>query len=126
MKKVKMGSVEILGYIGAIIWAAVVLLRGFPLSYHSTYLLLIGILPNLGAAWVLTMFAKWIVLFKLKCNITIKLHLFICTGISVLAFASEIVHDLFLGSPFDINDIIITVIAQIVIFLTPIIIKEYV
>ena len=52
--------------------------------------------------------------------------LFICTGISVLAFASEIVHDLFLGSPFDINDIIITVIAQIVIFLTPIIIKEYV
>ena len=124
MKKIKIGSVEVLGYIGNFIWVMVMFLRGSNLSFNNVSLLLLGILPNLGAAWAVTMFGKWIVIYILKQDITIKWHLFICIGVFVLAFASEIVHDLFLNSPFDIYDVIITAIAQLVIFFVPVLIKD--
>lgn len=124
MKKIKIGSVEVLAYIGTFIWVMVMFLRGSNLSFNNVSLLLLGILPNLGAAWLATLFGKWIVIYILKQDITIKMHLFICIGVFVLAFASEIVHDLFLNSPFDIYDVIITAIAQLAMFFVPILTKD--
>ena len=124
MKKIKFGSIEVLGYIGGAIWVAVILLRGISFSDNSLYLLLVGILPNLGAAWVMTMFGKWIVLFVCKQDYSIKKHCIVCLGVIVLAFASELIHDSLLNSPFDIYDIVITVIAQLTMFLIPIVTKD--
>lgn len=124
MKKIKIGSVEVLAYIGTFIWVMVMFLRGSNLSFNNVSLLLLGILPNLGAAWLATLFGKWIVIYILKQDITIKMHLFICIGVFVLAFASEIMHDLFLNSPFDIYDVIITAIAQLAMFFVPILTKD--
>ena len=124
MNKIKFGSIEILGYIGGLIWVAVILLRGVSFSNNSTYLFLIGILPNLGAAWIITMFGKWIVLFICKQDYSIKRHCIICFGVLVLALVSELIHDSFLNSPFDVCDIVITIIAQLTIFLIPIITKD--
>lgn len=124
MKKIKFGSVEILGYIGIIIWVAVTVLRGYSLSDNDIYLFFLGTLPNLGAAWVATMFGKWMMVFVLKKKITVNIHLCLCVGVFALALASEIVHDLFLHSPFDIYDIIITAIAQLVMFSIPILTKD--
>ena len=69
MKKIKFGSIEILGYIGGLIWIAVILLRGIYFSNNYMYFFLVGILPNLGAAWLITMFGKWIVLLICKQDI---------------------------------------------------------
>lgn len=124
MRKIGIGSVEILGYAGIAIWMAVLLLRMYPLSGNAAYRFCLGVLPNMGAAWCMTMFAKWGVLFVLKKEITIKRHLFICAGILTLAFGSEVVHDRMLGSPFDVYDMIITAAAQLTIFFIPILTKD--
>ena len=124
MKKIKFGSIEILGYMGGLIWVAVILLRGISFFNNSIYLFLIGILPNLGAAWVITMFSKWIILFMCKHNYSIKIHCIICFGVIIFAFVSELIHDSFLKSPFDICDIVITIIAQLTIFFIPIVTKD--
>ncbi len=124
MKKIKIGSVEILGYTGMFLWVATNLLRGISLTNNGLYLFLLGILPNLAAAWGITMFAKWVVLFILKRSITVKIHFCICVSIIFLALVSEIIHDMFLGSPFDINDMLITVVAQLLIFIIPVVTKD--
>ena len=124
MKKIKFGSTEILGYMGGLIWAAVILLRGISFSGNSVYLFLVGILPNLGAAWVITLFGKWIILFVCKQDYSIKKHCIFCFGVIILAFVSELIHDSFLNSPFDIYDIVIAIIAQLTIFLIPIAAKD--
>ena len=124
MNKIKFGSIEILGYIGGLIWIAVILLRELSLSNNSIYKFFLGILPNLGAAWVMTMFGKWILLFVFKQDYSIKKHCMICFGIVIFAFASELIHDSFLNSPFDIYDMMITIIAQLIVFFVPIVTKD--
>lgn len=124
MRKIKLGSVEILGFIGAIIWIIVILLRDYHLSNNSTYLFIIGVLPNLGSVWLAIMLGKWGVLFILKKKITVKIHLILCLGLFVLVFISEIMYDLFSNRIFDTNDIIITFVGLIVMFFIPIITKD--
>lgn len=124
MKKIRIGSIEVMGYIGIIVWVGIVFLRQYSLSDNSVYLFFRGILPNLGAAWAATMFGKWIVIFIWKRSLSVKMHLFICIGVFTLALGSEIIHHLFLNSPFDKYDILITLIAQIGIFFIPILTKD--
>ena len=124
MKKIKFGSIEVLGYLGMLIWVAVIMLRSIAFSNNSIYLFFLGILPNLGAAWTITMICKWIILFVFKQDYSLKKHCIICFGIVILAFASELIHDSFLNSPFDIYDMAITVIAQLILFFIPIITKD--
>jgi len=124
MKKIKFGSMEILGYIGLIVWIAVIQLRGMNLSGNACYIFLLGILPNLGAAWAMTMLGKWIILLLLKRAYTFRKHVMLCAGILALGLVSEIAHDLFLNSPFDIYDMLLSAAAQAVIFLLPILIKD--
>lgn len=124
MRKIYFGSVEIMGFIGIVLWIAVTFLRGYAISDNSIYLFLRGIVPNLGAAWAATMFGKWIILYVFKQKITIRIYFYLCAGIFALALISETVHDLFLNSPFDFYDIIITAIAQILMFSIPIATKD--
>ena len=124
MKKLKFGSIEILGCIGVIVWVAVIILRVSPLPNNSVILFLIGILPNLGAAWATTMFGKWIIVFVCKQNYSIKKHCILCAGIFAISLVSEFINDLFFASPFDFNDILVTIAAQFVIFLSPIVFKD--
>jgi len=122
--KFKFGSIEIMGYIGGLLWGAIIAVRLFPLPTNEIYRLIIGIAPNLGAAWIVTMFSKWVVIFALKQNYTVKQHAVICVCIVILALASEFIHDAFLGSPFDVYDMIITIVAQLCMFAIPIISKD--
>lgn len=124
MKKIKLGSVEILGYVGIAVWITVIFLRAYPLSESAAYWFWLGILPNAGAAWAATMFAKWLVVFGLKKVITVKLHLMLCIGVLILALVSEMVHALFLNSPFDLYDMLITIAAQLIMFFLPILVKD--
>lgn len=124
MKKVRITSIEIIGYLGIILWVAIILLREYNVSDHAGYQFLIGILPNAGAAWVATMFGKWVIDYIFKQKYTIKTHAVICACILALALGSEIVHDLFLNSPFDLYDILVTIIAQMIMLFVPILLKN--
>ena len=124
MKKIKIGSVEALGYIGMILWVAVILLRGNYTSDNSVYLFIIGSLPNMAAAWLFTMLGKWMVIFLFKRKYTLKIHLAVCGGILAIALLSEIIHAVFFASPFDIYDMLVTVIAQTVMFFIPVLTKD--
>ena len=124
MKKIKFGSIEVLGYIGLFVWIAVNFMRKGNLSGNAIYLFSLGVLPNLGAAWIMTMFGKWIVLFVFKQNYTIKKHCIICLIIVGLALVSEFIHDSFLDSPSDICDILLTIAAQLAMFFAPIASKD--
>lgn len=124
MNKIKIGIVEVLGLIGILLWSGTVIIRGFHLSNNELYLLILGSLPNLAAAWAVTLFAKWYVLFVLKKDITVKSYAIICFGIVLIALTSEVIHAAFFDSPFDINDMVVTIIAQVVLFLIPLITKD--
>lgn len=124
LKKIKFGTIETMGYLGILIWVSVIVLRGLHLSTNATYQFFLGILPNVGAAWLMTMLGKWFILFVLKQRLTIAKHVLLCTGVFILALASEIFHDLFLNSPFDPYDILVTAVAQLLILLLPILTKD--
>ena len=124
MKKVKIGSIEFFACAGVVIWAIVLFLRTKNISNSDFYLFVIGMLPNLAAAWISTLFGKWIIVFLMKRSITIKIYRFLCLSIFLFAVCSELIYDMFLGSSFDIYDILITAIAQIIIFIVPIRIKD--
>lgn len=124
MKKIKFGTMEILGYAGIFLWLAVIFLRSIHLSDNAIYLLILGILPNAGAAWGVTMFGKWVIIFGCKQNYNLKKHLILCTGIVILAFVSEMVHHLFLNSPFDWRDMAVTILAQLIVIVLPIMTKD--
>lgn len=107
-------GVSLLGYIGMLLWAAVILLRHLALPYPPWARLLLGSLPNVGATWAFTMFAKWLIVGTLKKPYTGRAHLLVCIAVLLLAYGSEMVHDRFLGSPFDDSDMIATVLACVV------------
>ena len=124
MKKIKFSSIEVLGIVGLVLWNVVNLLREIQPSGNAAYLFWLGVLPNLGAAWGMTMFGKWALILLAKQNYTLKTHALLCAGIAALALGSEVVHDLFLNSAFDFYDIMVTGIAQLLMFFVPVIRKD--
>jgi len=116
MKMEKPRIIEWLGIAGGLIWAVVILLRGLNLDGGHLYQFWLGTAPNIGAAWIMTMFGHWAAALVLKKKSTLATHAVICAGILVLALVSEILHDKFFNSPFDGHDILATVIAQSIMF----------
>ncbi|MFV0363902.1 MAG: hypothetical protein ACK5LL_12575 [Suipraeoptans sp.] len=124
MKKIRMGVVEIMGYIGMFLWLATLFLRNINLSANTGYQFVLGVLPNIGAAWVMTMFGKWIIIFGFKQSFTVKKHIILCVGIVLMALVSEFIHDLFLNSPFDPYDMVVTIVAQCLMVFLPVCTKD--
>ncbi len=124
MNKIRLGNIEIFGILGMVIWGAVVLLRESSFSGNGTYIFFRGILPNLGAAWAATMFGAWLIQYICKRKYTIKRHVLACLSVLALAIISEVIHHFFLNSPFDIHDILTTILAQTLILIIPIAIKD--
>ena len=99
------------GIIGIITWSITIFLREQSIN-NSIINFILGIMPNISATW----FFIWMDEFTLnikKLNITIKRAIFSSSIIFILALVSEIIHDIYLESPFDINDIIATILSII-------------
>lgn len=124
MKKVKIGTTEILGCTGLLLWCMVVFLRSIHLPGNEAYQFVTGILPNLGAAWAATLFGKWLFIFVCKQSMTYKKHIILCLGILGIALASEVGYALFTSRLFDWCDIIATIAAQLIMILLPILTKD--
>ena len=103
---------HIFGIIGVLFWSGTVLLREMLLIDNGVLNFILGIMPNISASW----FFIWIgekLINKVNRDFTFKTASIISGVIFLLALISEIIHEMFLNSPFDVNDIIATIVAII-------------
>lgn len=110
-------TTKALGVIGAILWAATIILRETTLNSIGILNFILGITPNIGAAWLFAFLIENAYSSLLKRKFTIKAAVATSIAIWVLSLGSETIHDLFLNSPFDINDIIATSFALMIFFI---------
>ncbi|MDU6983742.1 MAG: hypothetical protein E6371_04945 [Terrisporobacter othiniensis] len=113
MKKHTITSV--FGIIGILSWTITIFLREISIDNTSINFLL-GIMPNLSAAWAFIWLGE-IIVNKKNIDFNFKIASAISVLIFLLSIISEVIHDLFLNSSFDIYDLISTVIS-IIMYLT--------
>ena len=100
----------VFGIIGALSWSGTVLLREMLLSDSSVLNFILGIMPNISASWVFIWIGENLI-NKAKRDFTFKVASIVSGVIFLFALISEIIHEMFLNSPFDVNDIIATILA---------------
>ncbi|WP_297434954.1 hypothetical protein [uncultured Clostridium sp.] len=105
---------NLLIFIG-VLWLACGLLRETTLINYLPIRFFLGIAPNLFAPFLFFVFFKNLFFKKSIC--TKRDSIIIITSIFVLGFISEIIHHFFINSPFDIFDMIATLLASITIYL---------
>lgn len=103
----------VFGVIGIASWLLTLLLRERPWNGMEIMQFLLGVMPNISACWVLLWFGENRVMKREK-KFTFKVATTLSVVIFLLAVASEVVHEAFLNSPFDKNDIIATMLAGVV------------
>ena len=110
MKKYNITS--ILGIIGMVTWTITIFLRELSLTNINISFIL-GIMPNISATWLFIWMGEIIVNRK---NIHFNFKVASITSWLNFLFAiiSEIIHDIFLNSSFDIYDIIATLVSIII------------
>lgn len=117
-------SVRIMGIGGGLIWLGVTLIRHQHLALPDAASFWVGILPNLGAPWLATFCCRWVGIALLRRPYTRKTHVLLCTVILLMSILSEVVFSLFLGSPFDIADVAVTLVGQTLMAVLPILRHE--
>ena len=103
----------VFGVIGIASWLFTLLLRERPWNGMEIMQFILGVMPNISACWLLLWFGENRVMKKGK-MFTFKVATTLSVVIFLLAVVSEMVHDVFLDSPFDKNDIIATILAIVV------------
>lgn len=111
--------------VGAMLWASVVFLRQTSVVQYSVVRSLLGLAPNFGVVWVgfgLTYTIVFPVVLKRKFDLRYSVPLILI--ILALLLASEIIHDLFLNAPFDVWDMVASVIAAVLLWLALVLTKQ--
>ena len=107
---------HVFGIIGVLSWSGTVLLREMLLSDIGVLNFILGIMPNISASWVFMWIGEKLI-NKESRDFTFKTASIVSGVIFLFALISEIIHEMFLNSPFDVNDIIATIVA-IIFYLT--------
>ena len=110
MKKYNITS--ILGIIGMVTWTITIFLRELSLTNINISFIL-GIMPNISATWLFIWMGEIIVNRK-NIHFNFKVASITSGLIFLFAIISEIIHDIFLNSSFDIYDIIATLVSIII------------
>lgn len=129
--KHRMIIIEWMGIIGLLYWGVVVLLRKmnvFDTSSLNAISLIIWTAPNFGGAWLSTAWLKQFVApafstkSLIKISFTKKVYLRMCLLVFAISIILEALNPYLLGgtSGFDIYDIIATAIAELLIFIFPV------
>lgn len=103
--------------VGVMLWASTVFLRQTSIMQYSIIRSLLGVAPNFGAVWGafgLTYTTVFPVVLKREFDLRYSVLLILI--ILALLLASEIIHDLFLNAPFDVWDIVASVIAAVLLW----------
>ena len=104
---------QIFGLIGVLFWSGTVLLREMQLQDSGVFKYVLGVMPNIAAYWVCICIGE-ILMNKAKRDFTFMAASIVSGVIFFLALISEIIHDRFLNSPFDMNDIAATILAILI------------
>ena len=108
MKKITITLV--FGLIGVILWNVTNILRTTSLINIDILRFILGIMPNIAACWVFIWVGE-LIITKINNNYNLIFASIVSGIVFLLAIISEFIHDKFLNSPFDINDIIATILA---------------
>ena len=104
----KFDTTSIFGIFGILSWTLTILLRDTKVNSIEPFNFILGIMPNISAAYFFIWVGK-IIFDRLNKNFTLKVSVITSGLIFFFAIISEIIHDLFLNSPFDMYDIIATI-----------------
>lgn len=107
---------QVFGIVGGLSWSGTVLLREMLLNDSGVLNFILGIMPNISASWVFIWMGEKLI-NKARRDFTFKSAGIVSGVILLLALISEIIHGMFLNSPFDTNDIMATMVA-IILYLT--------
>lgn len=108
MKRITITS--IFGIVGILFWALTILLRETSLNSVGIVNFILGIMPNISATWFF-IWMEEVIINRLNKDFNFKILSIIAILIFIFAIISEIIHDIFLNSPFDIYDIMVTILA---------------
>ena len=122
--------IDYFGISGILLWILTYLVRKTGLIFQYRSLAIFWITPNLAFAWILTAMLKQ--LYRpsfsktpfIKSSLTIKKYFLICVFVVLGALFNEIIFFLFLNINIDIYDVVATFVAQLIIFIFPIFLKE--
>lgn len=114
MGKDKITLIRILGIIGALIWTLTILLRDVGIINNGFIKFLLGIAPNFAVGLLIP--ALIIICYPIifKREILFKEFILMLVGSYILILSSEIVHDRFLNSSFDILDMIASLVGFVI------------
>jgi hypothetical protein len=108
---------NVLGLLGVILWVSVIFLRETPVVHNPSINFWLGIAPNFGVALLLPMLLANYYLVVFKRALTHRLFLYGLAIIFAALFLSEVVHDIFLNSRFDVWDLVASLVALIIMAL---------
>lgn len=127
-RKVKISSIEILGILGLFVWMLTIFLR----KHYSINSIapIFCVTPNFGGAWLATAMLKQ--LFSpafgenkvTRVDFTRKVLFYICIVVMLMALINEFLPFLNIGTSFDLYDVMATLLAEIIAFSLPVILKE--
>ena len=103
----------IFGLIGVVLWNVTNILRTTSLINIDILRFILGIMPNIAACWVFIWVGE-LIITKINNNYNSIFASIVSGVVFLLAIISEFIHDKFLNSPFDINDIIATILSIII------------
>ena len=104
----KLTTTSVFGIVGILSWTLTLLLRETTVNSIETVNFILGIMPNISATWFFICIGE-IILNRLNINFTFKISTITSGLVFLFSIMSEIIHDLFLNSPFDMYDIIGTI-----------------
>ena len=124
-RKLYLSSIDIMGILGFLLWLLTLFLR----RYYSIneILPIFCFMPNFAGGWTATATFKQFfspIYSKKKVsnvNFSKKTLFFICIAVIILSAINELLP---FSSSFDVYDTLATVVAEIIIFIIPIILKE--
>ena len=109
MKKVSL--INALGLVGCFLWVLAIFLRENSIMQNEIASFLLGVAPNFGVGLLIPMLVIRCFEVTLKKEVTCKSFILILIGIYGLLLMSEIIHDKFLNSRFDILDMVASLVA---------------
>lgn len=112
----KMSFLKGFAVIGILLVSMTYILRDMSFVENSLLKDILGIMPNFGVAWVLPFVMCWFLMTVIKKPMK---HLPLGLAFTlVILLLSEVVHALFLSSPFDTMDLVATITALLILLVT--------
>jgi hypothetical protein len=114
---ISIAVIHFLGLSGVILWVALIFLREMPIVHHPSANIWLGIAPNFGVALLLPMLLANYYPVVFKRRFTRQIFLDGLAVIFTVLLLSEVVHDIFLNSGFDIWDLAASLVALVIMVL---------